>query len=181
MVIILFSQYLAGHHLANLIGLTNNVSYMNEQEIHNHYLNSKSRTAHLYHDKIFIKDLSFSADSPIGISHFGAFEYVCLDSKQFPLDDKQIIVIRMPDSDNHLSIKRMHDAKYSLDITEHRALYKQSTIEKLCPTAKVNEISSENIFTRDLNALNNELDYFDCSIDLKYQYLHDLWCNKNKI
>lgn len=154
---------------------------MHEGEIYFHYVNSKTKTAHLYHDKIFIEDLSFHADSPIGITHFGAFEYVCLDRRHFPLDNKQIIVIRMPDDDNHIAIKRMRDANYSLDITEHRAFYKQSIIEKLCPTAKVNEISSESIFKRDLSTLISELNYFGCSIDKRYQHLHDLWCNNNSI
>lgn len=185
--IVLFSQYHGGHHLANLLGLTNGVSFMHEQEVYQSYQNV-APTAHIYHDKIFLDAPSFlttykmNKSNMIGISHFGAFEHVYLNSQiENDASNTNIITIRIPDSDNHSVIDRCTKHGYKMDITEHRALYKQETIQRLCPKVNVCEISSENFFSKDLSHVKNELLYFGLDINLKYQYLHDMWYRKNAL
>ena len=182
--IVLFPEYHGGHHLGNLLGLSYGVSFMHDQEVYRSYQNAAK--AHVYHDKIFLDAPNFlttytmNKTNMIGISHFGAFEHVYLNS-QIEKDaiNTNIVVIRIPDSDNHIIIDRCIKHGYKMDITEHRALYKQETIQRLCPNAKVCEISSESLFSKDIANVKNELNYYGLDIKLEYQYLHDTWYRKN--
>ena len=183
-IIVLFSRFHGGHHLGNLLGLSCGVSFMNEQEIYESYQNKIK--AHVYQDKIFLDAPSFlktyamNKTNMIGISHFGAFEHVYLNS-QFEKDasNTTIVVVRIPDSNNHFVIDRGTQEGYTMDITEHRAIYKQETIQRLCPNVNVCEISCESLFSKDLSNVKNELNYYGLDINLKYQYLHDVWYRKN--
>jgi len=184
--LVLFSQFHGGHHLANLLGLTNGVSFMHEQEVYESYQN-KTR-AHVYHDKIFLDAPSFlttytmNKTNMIGISHFGAFEYVYLNSQiENDASNTNIIVIRIPDSNNNIVINRCIKHEYKMDITEHRAIYKQETIQRLCPKVNVCEISSEALFSKDLSNIKSELNCYGLDIKLEYEYLHDTWYRKNAL
>jgi len=187
--IVLFPEYHGGHHLGNLLGLSYGVSFMHDQEVYRSYQNAAK--AHVYHDKIFLDAPDFlttytmNKTNMIGISHFGAFEHVYLNSQiEKDASNTNIIVVRIPDSGNHIVINRCIKHGYNMDISEYsiaeqRAIYKQETIQRLCPNAKVCEISSESLFSKDISNVKTELNYYGIDINLKYQYLHDVWYRKN--
>ena len=184
--IVLFSRFHGGHHLGNLLGLSYGVSFMHEQEVYESYQNKTK--AHVYQDKIFLDAPSFlktyamNKTNMIGISHFGAFEHVYLNS-QFEKDasNTNIVVVRIPDSNDHFVIDRCTKHGYIMDITEHRAIYKQETIQRLCPKVNVCEISSEALFSKDLSNIKSELNCYGLDIKLEYEYLHDTWYRKNAL
>ena len=187
MLFILYPPGLGGNHLGNLIGLTTKVNFMQEEEVHKWYsqIEKKRGTAHVYIQKLMPGESGFDPNQPLAVGHFCTLEWTFIHTEEIKLPITQILVVRFPEMSNSVVINRnaklLNEKINFEELFDQRAFYKQRIIEKLCPDVQVNEISSEYLFYSDLVHLNGELDSCGLGIDLKYDYLHKLWCKGNGI